>query len=210
MLGERWTLVIVRELVCGSTRFNQIRRGVPLMSPSLLSKRLKTLERSGIVERHESDADVEYLLTAAGEELRPVVEAVGVWGQRWARGQVRAEHLDASLLMWDVHRNVISDALPAGRTVVHFDVAGSTDGKSQFWLVLERGAIDICLVDPGHEIHLEVACHVRSLVHYWMGDIGIDELVRDQAINLSGPRQLVRGFPTWFTRSAFAEVKRAS
>src|SRR3954453_45254 len=112
VLTERWTPLIVRELLCGSTRFNDLRRGVPLMSPSLLSKRLKTLERVGVVERDGAD----YRLTPAGGELRPLIEALGVWGQRWSRGDVEAKHYDASLLMWDIHRSIAMDRLPPERT----------------------------------------------------------------------------------------------
>src|SRR5688572_22260418 len=122
VLTERWTPLVIRELLCGSTRFNDLRRGVPLMSPSLLSKRLKTLERVGVVERSQSPDSqaVEYTLTQAGEELRPIVEAMGIWGQRWARGDVQARHMDASLLMWDIHRRLVIDALPQKRVVVLF------------------------------------------------------------------------------------------
>ena len=116
VLTERWTPLVVRELLCGSTRFNDLRRGVPLMSPALLSKRLKTLERVGVVDH----VGGEYHLTAAGKELWPVIESMGVWGQRWARGDVIVKHYDASLLMWDIHRNVDVDALPEHRVVVHF------------------------------------------------------------------------------------------
>src|SRR5687767_10932777 len=146
---ERWTPLVLRELLCGSTRFNDLRRGVPLMSPSLLSSRLRMLQRVGIVERREGEnGTVHYHLTPAGEELRPLIEALGAWGQRWARGDVRPEHLDASLLMWDVHRNVEQERLPDQRVVVHFRLRGSNDGKSRFWLVLGAGEADLCLRDP--------------------------------------------------------------
>ena len=134
VLTERWTPLVVRELLCGSTRFNDLRRGVPLMSPALLSKRLKTLERVGVVEKRGAT----YHLTPAGEELRAVIESMGVWGQRWARGDVVAKHFDASLLMWDIHRNVVvRGAAGPERVVVHFHLRGSSDKKSHFWLVLE-------------------------------------------------------------------------
>ncbi len=208
VLGERWSVIVIRELLSGSTRFNDLRRGVPLMSPSLLSKRLKTLGRAGIVERVEVDGNVEYLLTPAGEDLRPVVMAVGEWGQRWARGQIFDDHLDASLLMWDIHRNVVEDELPDHRVVVQFHLKGSTDGKQRFWLVLEPGDVDICLVDPGHEVDVHVECHVRTMVRYWMGDANFAELVRDGDLQINGRRALVRRFPKWFLRSAFADVAR--
>ncbi len=206
---ERWTPLVVRELMCGSTRFNDLRRGVPLMSPSLLSKRLKTLERVGVVERRHARNGhaVEYHLTPAGDELRPIVEAMGVWGQRWARGDVKARHLDASLLMWDIHRNVDVDRLPAERVVVHFHLQGSSDKKSRFWLVLEPDNVDMCLSDPGYEVDVHVAGHVRTMVAYWMGQMEFADAVRSGALKLEGPRELIRALPTWFKRSLFAPVE---
>jgi DNA-binding HxlR family transcriptional regulator len=202
VLTERWTPLVVRELLCGSTRFNDLRRGVPLMSPALLSKRLKTLERVGVVERRGND----YLLTAAGRELRSVIEPMGVWGQRWARGDVVARKYDASLLMWDVHRNVDLDALPDRRVVVHFHLQGSSDRKSHFWLVLDRPSVDLCLTDPGHDVDVEVAGHIRTMVDYWMGRIDLLAAVRAGELAVAGPRTLVRALPTWFKRSDFAPV----
>lgn len=202
VLTERWTPLVVRELLCGSTRFNDLRRGVPLMSPALLSKRLRTLERVGVVERR----DGEYHLTPAGEELRPVVEALGMWGQRWSRGDVIARGYDASLLMWDIHRHVVSEALPARRVVVHFHLEGSADRKSHFWLVLDQPTVDLCLADPGHEVDLEVSAHISTMVDYWMGRRDFLASVRAGTLTVLGPRPLVREFPSWFTRSDFAAV----
>lgn len=202
VLTERWTPLVVRELLCGSRRFNDLRRGVPLMSPALLSKRLKTLERVGVVEHRGG----EYLLTPAGEELRTVIESMGVWGQRWARGDVVAKHYDASLLMWDIHRNVDVSALPAQRVVVHFHLQGSSDRKSHFWLVLDSPTVDLCLTDPGHDIDVEVGGHITTMVDYWMGRADFMGAVKAGDLSVVGPRPLVRALPTWFTRSLFAPV----
>jgi DNA-binding HxlR family transcriptional regulator len=202
VLTERWTPLIIRELLCGSTRFNDLRRGVPLMSPSLLSKRLRTLERAGVVERRGG----EYQLTRGGEELRPLIESLGAWGQRWARGDVQAKHYDASLLMWDIHRSVDTSKLPDRRVVVHFHLQGSSDKKSHFWLVLQPAAVDLCLTDPGHDVDVSVAGHVRTMVDYWMGLVDFMAAVRRGELTLSGPADLVRALPSWFTRSAFATV----
>lgn len=203
VLTERWTPLVVRELLCGSTRFNDLRRGVPLMSPSLLSKRLKNLERVGVVERR----DGEYHLTAAGEELRPLIELMGVWGQRWARGDIEAKHYDASLLMWDIRRSVVVDRLPPRRTVVHFHLRGSTDRKSRFWLILDGGAADLCLTDPGYEVDVTVRGHIRTMVDYWMGLTDFGEAARRGDLTLEGPRRLTAALPGWFRRSAFASVE---
>ena len=200
---------MVRELLCGSTRFNELRRGVPLMSPSLLSKRLKTLERVGVVERVASGRGqpVEYHLTPGGLELEPIVEQMGVWGQRWARGDVRARHLDASLLMWDIRRNIDSARLPRRRVVVHFHVRGSSDKKSRFWLVLDPDAVDVCIVDPGYPVDVTVEGHIRTMADYWMGEIEFADAVRSGDLVIEGPRHLSRALPTWFLRSGFADVE---
>ena len=187
VLTERWTPLVVRELLCGSTRFNDLRRGVPLMSPALLSKRLKTLERVGVVDH----VGGEYHLTAAGKELWPVIESMGVWGQRWARGDVIVKNYDASLLMWDIHRNVDVDALPEHRVVVHFHLKGSSDKKSHFWLVLESPTVDLCLTDPGHDVDLEVAGHVETMIDYWMGRRDLIGAVRSG--DLAGRRPAAAG-----------------
>ena len=205
VLTERWTPLVLRELLAGSRRFNDLQRGVPMMSPSLLTKRLRTLERAAIVER----VGGEYVLTAAGGELRPIIEGIGEWGQRWSRGQLDDERLDAALLMWDIHRRIDSGSVPAGRLVVHFQLGGSPRAKSRFWLVLEDGQVDLCLSDPGHEVDLTVRGHLRDIAAYWTGRADIGELVRGGALDLDGPPRLVRAFPTWFLRSAFAEVPSA-
>jgi DNA-binding HxlR family transcriptional regulator len=202
VLTERWTPLIVRELLCGSTRFNDLRRGVPLMSPSLLSKRLETLCRVGVVAR----VGGEYRLTPAGQELRPIIDLMGVWGHRWARGDVVAKHHDASLLMWDIHRNIVAERLPGRRVVVHFFLDGSSDHKSHFWLVLDEGCADFCLIDPGHEIDLHVRGHVRTMIDYWAGQCEFATAVRRGDLTVSGPSELVRGLPTWFARADLGPV----
>jgi DNA-binding HxlR family transcriptional regulator len=202
VLTERWTPLVVRELLCGSTRFNDLRRGVPLMSPSLLSKWLETLCRVGVVAR----AGGEYRLTPAGEELRPIIELMGLWGHRWARGDVAAKHHHASLLMWDIHRNIIADRLPGRLVVVHFFLDGSSDRKSHFWLVLDKGRADLCLTDPGHEIDLHVHAHVRTMIDYWLGQCEFATAVHRGDLTVSGPSELVRELPTWFARIDFTPI----
>lgn len=172
------------------------------MSPALLSKRLKTLERVGVVEKH----GVAYHLTPAGEELRGVIEAMGVWGQRWARGDMVAKPHDASLLIWDMHRNIEFDALPSRRVVVHFHLLGSSDGNSHFWLVLDAPNVDLCLTDPGHDIDVQVAGNVATLVDYWMGRTDFRKAVRTGDLEVHGSRALVAALPSWFSRSNFAPV----
>jgi hypothetical protein len=175
-----------------------------LMSPSLLSKRLKILQRAGIIERCES----EYVLTEAGEELRPIIiESIGMWGYRWSPGVLDPRNLDASLLMWDIQRRIVTENLPSERVVVHFHVTGSTDKKSRFWLVLDGEDVDLCLTDPGFPIDVSVTGHIQAMTRYWLGVAEIHGLIGSGDLALDGPRDLVRGFPSWFSRSVFATAE---
>lgn len=209
VIGERWTLLVVRELLSGSRRFSEIQRGVPLMSPTLLSQRLTRLERAGIVERRPSDGSWhQYQLTAAGEELRPVVEGLGVWGQRWVRNDVRADHLDPMLLMWDVRRGIELDAVPDRRVVVRFHFEGIARGQPTWWLILGGGEVDLCLTDPGFPVDVSVDADLRSMIMVWMGDVAFAAAVRSGALRLDGPRALVRAFPGWLKLNPLAGVER--
>jgi DNA-binding HxlR family transcriptional regulator len=151
LLDERWTMLIVRELVTGSQHFNELRRGVPRMSPTLLSKRLSQLVRAGIAERHDDNGDVRYTLTTAGRELQPVVEALGIWGTRWI-GDIGDEDLDPKLLLWDMHRNIDHHAVPAGRTTIHFAFPDTPAHSRNWWLVITAGQADVCDADPGFPV----------------------------------------------------------
>lgn len=209
LLDERWTLLIVRELLMGSHRFNDIRRGVPRMSPTLLSKRLQQLARAGIIERIGDAGDVQYVLTPAGEELRPVVEALGQWGTRWI-GEIGDADLDPKLLLWDMHRNVNHAALPAGRTVVRFLFRDVPGGARSWWLVLTADDADVCDADPGHDVDVTVSGSLRALTRVWQGDISWSEALASGAVELEGPEALRRAVPGWFALSVFAAVPRVA
>ena len=150
ILAERWTPLVLRELICGSTRFNDLRRGVPLMSSSLLSQRLKFLEREGVIERWPAAAGhgFEYHLTAAGRELEPMIMLMGEWGARWVRSQLAPEDLDVTLLMWDMRRKVRPEQFPARRVVVAFEFSDVPQSKRRWWLVSEGKKADLCVTDP--------------------------------------------------------------
>jgi len=206
IVAERWTPLVLRELLAGSRRFNDLRRGVPLMSQSVLAHRLRELEWAGIVERRSdgSGGPSEYWLTPAGEELRPVIEQLGTWGYRWAQSELDAEDLDAGLLMWDVQRNIRLDQLPPRRVVVEFRFHDAGRGKSLWWLVLEPHAVDLCLKPPGFEVDLTVECDVRTLTLVWLGDVPIGEALRNRALRLEGPRPLRESFPRWLALTPYA------
>ena len=207
LLDERWTMLLLRELVMGSEHFNELRRGVPRMSPSLLSKRLQQLVRAGLVRRVASGTEVRYVLTEAGLELRPVLEAIGTWGVRWI-GELGDEDLDPHLLLWDMHRNVDSSAFPAGRTVVALRFPDLPPRTRDWWLVLSETEVDVCDVDPGFPVSVSVETPLRRLTEVWRGDVGWSDAVRDGSLAVSGPAPLRRALPSWFTLSTFAAVPR--
>ena len=171
IICSRWTALVLREMLCGSTRFNDLRRGVPRMSPTLLSKRLKELEEAGVIEvRKTGRAGVpKYKLTRAGEDLRHIILSLGVWGQRWVESSLSLKNLDPSLLMWDMRRNLAPPAAPDRRCTVKFDYPELSAGRKTWWLVIEGKDVDLCGVDPGHDVDLYVRSSLRSMTSVWMG-----------------------------------------
>lgn len=204
--ARRWTPLIVRELLAGSTRFNDLRRGIPAISASVLSRRLEELGVAGIVTRHEDEEGTRYVLTPAGEELRGVVEQLGVWGRRWLPSDYREQDLDPRLLVWDIHRNVHLDRLP-GRTVVELHFTDAPAKQRGYWLVLAPDGADVCLAPPGGEVDLRLSCTVRALTEVWMGDTSWAAAARAGALELTGPGRLRRAFPGWLKLNPFAQVR---
>lgn len=212
ILSEKWTLLILRDLLGGSRHFNELRRGVPLMSPSLLSKRLKFLVEVGVVERRVAAGNgaVEYHLTAAGREVQPIVELFGVWGQRWVRNRIGGDGLDVGLLMWaialDLRGGVDAGLFAEDRTTVQYEFTDLSGPTRLWWLVVEPGDVDLCIENPGFDIDLFVTTDLGTLTKAWMGDIPIRQAVRSGAIELHGSPPLARGFDKWMRRSPFADV----
>ena len=207
LLDERWTMLIVRELVCGSRRFNELRRGVPRISPALLSKRLQQLVRAGIVERQPDGSRVQYVLTPAGRELQPVVEALGTWGIRWI-GELGDDDLDPQLLLWDMHRNVDHEAVGDERTVVQFNFPDVPANTRHWWLVITPDEVDVCDVNPGYPVAATVSATLRRMVEIWRGDVTWSDALRSGGLEIHGPERLRRAVPRWFTLSSFAPVAR--
>ena len=213
IVAERWTPLLLREFLCGSRRFADLHRGVPLMSRALLAQRLRQLEDAGIVRSapKPQGRGREYSLTAAGQELRPVIEGFGEWGQRWARNQLGREDLDPGLLMWDIHRRINVDRLPERRVVIRFDFRGvprAARRPTTWWLLLQRPDVDLCLKNPGFEVDLVVDADVAALTRVWMGDVRLGDAMRQELIRLDGARGFARAFPTWLALSSFAGVPR--
>ncbi|QBI21343.1 transcriptional regulator [Egibacter rhizosphaerae] len=208
VLDQRWTLLVVRELLAGSNRFNDLHRGVPRMSRTLLSQRLHALVRAGLVDRHEGDGGPTYELTATGWELEPVLDALGRWGVRWM-GSPGEEDLDPALLVWDMHRRVDSDAIPDGRTVVRLRFPDVLAALRDWWLVITREEVDVCESDPGFDVDVAIEAPIRTMVEVWRGDIGWDDALRG-GLRLSGPEHLRRRVDAWFRLSEYASVPRAA
>jgi DNA-binding HxlR family transcriptional regulator len=209
ILAERWTPLVLRELICGSMRFSDLRRGVPLMSSSLLSQRLKFLERQGVIERRPAAAGrgFEYHLTAAGRELEPMIMLMGEWGARWVRSQLEPEDLDVTLLMWDMHRRVRPECFPERRVVVAFEFSDVPQNRRRWWLVSEGDGADLCVTDPGHEVDLSLFADLRTMTAIWTGDLSVDSALVSGALEAHGPAGLRRSLGAWLGLSAFAPIK---
>ncbi|WP_040495393.1 winged helix-turn-helix transcriptional regulator [Ilumatobacter nonamiensis] len=197
VLCDRWSILVVRELLCGSTRFTELRRGLPACPPATLSKRLKQLERADVVDRTDTAAGVRYELTPAGSELYPIVQAIGEWGQRWVRSTYSDRELDPDELLWDVRRFLDPTGLGSEACVVMLDLVLPGDRRKHYWFVVDRGVVDLCDVDPRRQVDVVVDTHLRTLTQIWMGDSTFDDAVRDGLLVTSGPRSLRRRLPAW-------------
>ncbi|GAC1327175.1 MAG: helix-turn-helix domain-containing protein [Mycobacteriales bacterium] len=207
LLDERWTLLVVRELMMGSRHFNALRRGVPRMSPSLLSKRLSTLVRAGVVERRSEGKRASYRLTESGRELEPIVLALGRWGIRWVP-ELGDEDLDPHLLMWDIHRNVATDLMPPGRTVVRFAFPDVAPPARRWWIVIGSDGVDVCDADPGFDVTATVEAPLRTMTLLWRGDLTWAGALRSGQLTLGGDLASCRELPRWLKLSALAPTPR--
>lgn len=207
---SRWTALILREMLCGSTRFNDLRRGVPRMSPTLLSKRLKELEQAGVIATRPTRQPgvVDYVLTPAGQDLREVVMSLGIWGQRWVESQVSLRNLDPSLLMWDMRRWLNLTPHPERHSVIQFEYPELRDNRRHFWLIVEGDGVDLCSQDPGHEVDLFVQSSLRTMTAIWMGITTVQAELDAGRLELTGDMALARSMQQWLGLSPFAKEKR--
>ena len=213
ILCSRWTMVLIRELIAGTTRFNDLRRGVPKMSPTLLSQRLKELREAGVIERRDLKSEkgvFEYHLTSAGKDLRPVIEAMGLWGQKWVESHASLKNLDPSLLMWDMRRNLNPAPLPERTAVIQFLYPELPKSKQRWWLVIEpEGEVDLCWADPGFEVDLYVTTDLRTMTAIWMGLTTVKK--EQQRIDFIGDKGIAKSMQVWLGLSPFAvQAKLAS
>lgn len=209
VLTQRWTLLIIRELLAGSSRFNDIRRGVPRISGSLLKTRLETLEHADIIVRRKRrgrDAS-EYFLTEAGRELQTVITHIGQWGQRWAR-DINPQDLDPGWLVWNMHRRLNTAEMPTGRTVIHIEFIDAPRNQRNFWLVAADDDVEVCLKPPGYPVNLLVRTTVGTMAGVWRGIRSLRQEIRAGNVQLEGKTGLRRAFPRWLLLSVYAPIKR--
>lgn len=205
VLDERWTMLVLREMLMGSTRFNELRRGVPRMSPALLSKRLATLERAGVVRRQGSGTRTSYHLTDAGKELGPIVDSLGVWGMRWAP-DLGDQDLDPHLLFWDIRRTAPVDKWPDRRTTIAFELDDVPPKVARWWLVVTGEETDVCDFDPGYEVDARVITGLRPLTHVWRSDLTWPSALRKGAVKIEAPTELRRALPEMIGHSSIAAL----
>jgi DNA-binding HxlR family transcriptional regulator len=208
VLGEKWTVLIVRELLLGTKRFNDFQRALSLISPTVLAKRLKSLEELGLVFRKTvpGGRSTEYHLTPAGKELNPVIEALAVWGMRWARGHMEESELDVELLMWDVRRRIDHDALPGGQAVIHFSFPGLKSYRD-WWVVVDGSGVDLCTNNPGKDVDLHVVSDPRTLIEVWMGDTTLNQAKSSGKLQVTGSTLYARTMKNWFMLSITRDFK---
>jgi DNA-binding HxlR family transcriptional regulator len=200
VVAQRWVPLILREIMVGYHRFNELRHALPRISPSVLSQRLKSLEDDGVIRRQNASDGTSYHLTEAGEELRPIIDALGHWARKWVTRDYRSYELDPAVLMWSLRRHVVSSRFPPGRTVLHFRLEGEPRGRRYWWLVVqsENEEVDVCYSDPGHPVSLTITARLRTLVDVLMGDAKLQETLREGLLSLEGDRVLARRFDQLF------------
>ena len=211
VLGEKWTILIIREILMGSTRFNVLQRGLSLISPTMLSKRLDSLERHGLILKRKipGQKGFEYYPTKACEELLPIIKTMGDWGMRWARANLPQRDCDVELLMLYLKRSINTDNLIGNETVIRYKF---TDLKelATWWIVVEGDDVDICNNDPGKDVDVYFTCDVKTMVEIWMGDSSYKKAVANDSLKIVGPKALTNDVAAWMEVSVFADIAPAS
>jgi len=211
LLGERWTFLIIRELLMGASRFSELQRGMAQISPAVLSKRLNELAGNGLIfrKRISGQRGFEYFLTQAGRELAPVIRELGEWGMKWARGQMSDSDLDVELLMLYLERSIKPDKLAGDETVIRFTFSDLKDLRN-WWLIVKGRHIDVCIKDPGKEIDIRFDVDLRTMISIWMGDCSYRSAIRSGSLKISGPRALTRSVADWMSNYSYESLAPAT
>jgi len=209
LLCRRWTILVMSRLIDGCRSFNEIHRGVPRISPGLLSTRLRELEDAGLLRRHKPKGAKRHLYepTEAGRDLEDIIDSMAVWGQAWSR-DMETDDLDPAFLAWSMSTRISSEALPPGRTVIEFEFSGTPAELRRFWLVCDSGEVDMCLKHPGFDTDVSVRSDIRRFIESWRGFRDLRKEILAGNILVTGPRELVRAFPDWLLLSSLARYER--
>ncbi len=208
IVASRWTPVLIRELLAGSTKFNELRSGLPQMSPSLLSKRLSELEVAGVIDKRKAlkGRGSEYHITDSGKELAPIIMTLGIWGQKFITNEFAKNELDPTLLMWDIQRRLDTSFFPEkGLFVAEFFLVGAPKERRNWWLIIKDQKVDLCIHPPGHENDIAVEACLRGLTEVWMGKTTANEAKRKKLLIFEGKKKYISSFNKWFLLSPFAE-----
>ncbi len=210
VLGERWTVLIIREFLLGNTQFNQLQRALPRISPTTLTKRLAELQESGLVvrKRMPGQQGYEYRLTAAARDLYPVIIQLGEWGMRWARGQMSELELDVGMLMADVQRRIDPSKLPTGPTVLRFKFT-DLPKYADWWVKIEDDEVDLCLEDPGHDIDVYFTSDLRTMIEVWMGDISIRDAELESRLKIVASPTYRKNLQAWLPLHMMSGIRPA-
>lgn len=209
-LCNRWTLLVFRELLFGATNFNDISRGVPRMSRTLLSTRLKELVNIGLITRHEKRAtgQIEYVLTEAGQALESVVYTMACWGQEWLETEPSVENVDVGFLMWDIRRNINHHPILPDPFIVHFFLTDVVENKSEHWLIFENNEIDLCHINRGFLADVNIEVSAKKLTKIWMGWEDFNVAIKDKSLKLSGNKKYTDIAALWLGSSSVAHIKK--
>lgn len=210
LLGEKWTFLIIREALMGATRFNEFQRGMALISPTMLTKRLNELTENGLMVRKKINMQkgYEYFLSEAGKDLYPVIMQLGDWGMKWARGQMQNSELDVELLMIYLVRSIKPEKLAGNETTIQFNFT-DLENLKKWWIVVQNDEVDVCLEDPGRDVDVWFNTDLRTMIEVWMGDTTYKKAIRESRLKLLGPPQLTSNVSRWMAYSIFAGIPEA-
>ena len=211
IIGEKWTVLIIRESLMGSTRYSEFQRGLSLISPTMLAKRLDSLVAHGLLMKKKISGQkgYEYFPTPSCKELLPIIRSLGDWGMRWARANLTEKDYDVELLMLYLQRSIVPENLPGNESVIRFKF---TDIKemSEWWLLITDDKVDICIKDPGKDVDVHFTSSVKTMADIWMGDMTYRKAVADGGLKIVGHSSLTRNITSWMKLSIFVGLPPAS
>lgn len=209
ILGDKWTLLIIRAMVLGARRYSDFTAAIPRISPSVLSGRLKSLSENGLIMRKgETGQQATYRLTPSGRDAMPIVIQLAEWGLKWAKRNTRVETVDVGAMMWDFHRTILTEELPDGETVLAYRLT-DLDKHDRWWMVVCDNEVDLCDHDPGKPVDLYINGPLDAIVDAWTGEADLNQLLRDEQVVVTGERILAESVNHWFPMSPVARAKKA-